>query len=59
MNLFRIAFLSIVIAAILGVSYVAYRGVAPETTGRNISLRLGSGGTSGSGGFNFGFGRVK
>lgn len=59
MNLFRIAFLAVAVTAVLGASYVAYRGYAPDSSGRNVSLRVGSGGTGGSGGFNFGFGRVK
>jgi hypothetical protein len=55
MNLFRTIFLAVTIAAVLGVSYVAYRGAAPDTTGRHVSLRTGSGGNIGF----FGFGRVK
>ncbi|MGI3185385.1 hypothetical protein [Nioella aestuarii] len=55
MNLFRTIFLAVTIAAVLGVSYIAYRGAAPETTGQHVSLRTGSGGNTGF----FGFGRVK
>ncbi|WP_158514334.1 hypothetical protein [Nioella sediminis] len=55
MNLFRTIFLAFTIVAVLGVSYVAYRGAAPDTSGRQVSLRTGSGGNSGF----FGFGRVK
>lgn len=59
MNLFRAAFLTLAVLAVLGVSYVAYRGYAPDTSGRTVSMRIGSGGNGGAGGFNFGFGRVK
>lgn len=55
MNLFRTVFLAVTVAAVLGVSYVAYRGAAPDTTGRQVSLRTGSSGNSGF----FGFARVK
>ncbi|MFV1877843.1 hypothetical protein [Nioella sp.] len=55
MNLFRTVFLAVTIIAVLGVSYVAYRGAAPDTAGQHVSLRTGSGGNFGF----FGFGRVK
>lgn len=55
MNLFRTIFLATTVAAVLGVSYISYRGAAPDTTGRQVSLRTGSGGNIGF----FGFGRVK
>lgn len=55
MNLFRTVFLAVAVTAILGVSYVAYRGAAPSYSGQQVSLRTGSGGNSGF----FGFGRVK
>lgn len=59
MTPFRIIFLAIAIAAILGTSYVAWRGYAPDTSGRTVSLRLGSGTSGGLSGFGFNLGRVK
>lgn len=55
MNLFGITFIAVAVAAILGTSYVPWRGYAPDTAGRSVALRTGSGGTSGF----FGFGRIK
>ena len=55
MNLFRTAFIIVSVAAILGTSYVAFRGYAPDTAARTVSVRTGSSGTSGF----FGFGRIK
>ena len=59
MTPFRIIFLAIAVTAVLGTSYVAWRGHAPDTSGRTVSLRLGSGDTGGLHGFNFNLGRVK
>jgi hypothetical protein len=59
MNLFRIVFLTVAIAAISGTSYISYRGVAGfPRSAETASVRAGSVGSSRSS-FGFGFGRIK